>query len=83
MAGGITRLFTRGRAIPWLALYQSGRWIYGHGRQAWQNLEPTQRERLGELVRKSKGRRSNLSTQERDELWSLVKKAAIGHRSWP
>jgi hypothetical protein len=78
MAGGISRLFTRGRAIPWLALYESGRWIYGHGRRAWQNLEPTQRERLGELVRQSKGRRSNLSTRERDELWSLVKKAAIG-----
>ena len=36
-----------------------------------------ERERLGALLRKSKGRRSNLSARERDELWSLVKKAAI------
>jgi hypothetical protein len=69
---------TRGRAIPWLALYESGKWIYGHGRRAWGNLEAGERERLGVLVRKSKGRRSNLSAKERDELLSLVKKAATG-----
>ena len=40
---------TRGRAIPWLALYQTGKWIYGHGRRAWGNLEPSERERLGAL----------------------------------
>jgi hypothetical protein len=76
--GTITRLLTRGRAIPWLALYESGKWIYGHGRRAWENLDPSERERLGDLLRKSKGRRSNLSTRERDELRSLVKKAVTG-----
>jgi hypothetical protein len=76
--GSITRLVTRGRAIPWLALYESGKWIYGHGRRAWENLEPPGRERLGHLLRKSKGRRSNLSTRERDELRLLVKKAVTG-----
>jgi hypothetical protein len=78
MAGGFSRLATRGRAIPWLALYQSGKWIYGHGRRAWGNLEPGERERLGALLRKSKGRRSSLSTTERDELWALVKQAGMG-----
>jgi hypothetical protein len=82
MAGRISGLVTRGRAIPWLALYESGRWIYGHGRRAWGNLESGEREKVGALVRKSKGRRSNLSTRERDELWSLVKKAAIGKDRW-
>jgi hypothetical protein len=76
--GTVTRLVTRGRAIPWLALYESGKWIYGHGRRAWENLEPSERERLGDLLRKSKGRRSNLSTRERDELRSFVKKAVTG-----
>jgi len=76
--GRISGLITRGRAVPWLALYESGRWIYKHGSRAWQNLEPGDRERLGRLVGKSKGRRSNLTTKERDELWSLVKKAAVG-----
>jgi hypothetical protein len=76
--GTITRLVTRGRAIPWLALYESGKWIYGHGKQAWENLDPPERERLGDLLRKSKGRRSNLSARERDQLRSLVKKAVTG-----
>jgi hypothetical protein len=75
---GISRLITRGRAMPWLALYQSGRWVYGHGRRAWDNLEPDERRRLGDLLRKSKGRRSNLTDRERDELWSLVRQAASG-----
>jgi hypothetical protein len=79
MPGAITKLFTRGRAVPWLALYQSGKWVYGRGRRAWENLEPTERERLGRLLRKSKGRRSNLSTRERDELWALVKKAVTAN----
>ena len=75
---GISRLVTRGRAIPWLALYESGKWIYVHGRRAWENLDPPERERLGDLLRKSRGRRSNLSTRERDELRSFVKKAVTG-----
>jgi hypothetical protein len=78
MAGRISRLVTRGRAIPWLALYESGKFVYGHGRRAWSNLQPGERERLGSLVRKSRGRASNLTQRERDELWSLVKKAATG-----
>jgi hypothetical protein len=78
MPGAITKLVTRGRAVPWLALYQSGKWVYGRGRRAWENLEPAERRQLGTLLRKSKGRRLNLSTRERDELGTLVKKAVMG-----
>jgi hypothetical protein len=78
MAGGISRLIARGRTLNWLALYESGKFVYGHGRRAWSNLSAPERERIGALLRKSKGRRSNLSTRERDELWSLVKRAATG-----
>jgi hypothetical protein len=77
-AGGFSRLFARGRAINWLALYESAKFVYGHGRRAWTNLKPADRERIGTLLRKSKGRRSNLSEREREELWSLVKRAATG-----
>ena len=78
MAGKISRLVTRGRAVPWLALYEGGKWAYGHGRRAWDNLGPGGRQRLGELLRKSKGQRSNLSDREYDELKSLVMKAVTG-----
>jgi len=74
----MSRLIARGRTLNWLALYESARFVYGHGKRAWTNLRAPERERIGVLVRKSKGRRSNLSARERDELWSLVKKAATG-----
>jgi hypothetical protein len=78
MVGGMSKLVARGKAVPWLALYETGKWVYSHGKRAWGNLEPKERDRLGGLLRKSKGRRSNLTTRERDELWSLVKKALSG-----
>ena len=80
MPGVMSRLFARGRAVPWLTLYATGKWIYGHGRRAWNNLDAGERQKLGELVRKSKGRRANLSKRERDELGSLVKTAVTGNR---
>jgi hypothetical protein len=78
MAGRVARLVARGRTVQWLALYETARVIYTHGKRVWSNLEPAERESLGRLVRKSRGRRSNLSDRERDQLWSLVKKAATG-----
>jgi hypothetical protein len=78
MAGGLSRLVTRGRAINWIALFEAARFVYRHGRRSWENLSPDERRRLGDLVRKSKGRRSNLTEAERDRMWELVKKAATG-----
>jgi hypothetical protein len=78
MAGTFSKLVARGRTVQWLALYETARVVYSHGKRAWNNLEPAERENIGKLLRKSKGRRSNLTDRERDELWSLVKKAATG-----
>jgi hypothetical protein len=78
MAGTLGKLVTRARTVRWVALYESARLVYGHGKRAWGNLEPAERERIGFLVRKSKGRKTNLTQGERDQLWSLVKKAATG-----
>jgi hypothetical protein len=78
MAGTVAKVAARARTIRWLALYETAKVVYGQGRRAWDNLEPGERETLGKLVRKSKGRRSNLSDRERNELWALVKKAATG-----
>ena len=73
-----SKLIARARTVRWLALYETARMIYGHGKRAWDNLEPAERERIGALIRKSRGRRSNLTDGERGELWALVKKAATG-----
>ena len=76
MAGTLSRLVSRGRAVNWIALFEAARFVYRHGKQGWDSLTPDERRRLGELVRKSKGRRSNLTDAERERMWGLVKKAA-------
>ena len=78
MAGPVSWIVTRGRALNWIALFEAGRFLYRHGKRSWDNLTPQERNRIGELVRKSKGRRSNLSGPERDQLWELVRKAGFG-----
>jgi hypothetical protein len=78
MAGTVGKLVARGRSVQWLALYESAKLIYTHGKRLWGNLDAGERQSLGRLVRKSKGRRANLTERERNELWSLVKKAATG-----
>jgi hypothetical protein len=78
VAGPVSWIITRGRALNWIALFEAARFLYRHGKRSWDNLTPDERQRLGELVRKSKGRRSNLTVAERDRLWELVKKAAAG-----
>jgi hypothetical protein len=78
MAGSTSKLLARAKNVRWLALYETARMVYGQGRRAWDRLEPHERENIGYLVRKSKGRRSNLTESERNELWTLVKKAVTG-----
>ena len=78
MAGPLTWIISRGRALNWIALFEAARFVYRHGRQSWDNLTPEERRQVGELVRKSKGLRSNLTERERERLWELVKKAATG-----
>ena len=78
MAGALSRLVSRGRALNWIALFEAARLVYRHGRRSWDNLTPDERRSLGELIRKSKGQRSNLTEVERERLWTLVKKAVTG-----
>jgi len=78
MAGGLTSLVARGRAINWIALYEAAKFVYGHGRRSWDNLTPSERAEIGRMLRKSKGRGTNLTERERERLWKLVKKAATG-----
>jgi hypothetical protein len=78
MPNPIFFLLKRGRTVQWAALYQAGKAVYGHGKRMYGNLSPAERERLGQLLRKSKGRRSNLSDREQRRLLELVRKAATG-----
>ena len=71
-------LLSRGRAVRWAAIYETGKLVYGHGKRIYNNLSPAERERLGQLLRKSHGKRSNLSDREQRRVFELVKKAVTG-----
>jgi hypothetical protein len=75
MPGAISRLMTRGRAIPWARLYILSEWAYRKGKAARGELTERERSELGRLVRKSKGRRANLTKREVDRLRDLASKA--------
>jgi hypothetical protein len=71
-------LITRVRALPWVAIFAAARFLYERGREFWGNLTEAERRDLGDLVRKSKGRRGNLSDREYGRLKELVKKGFTG-----
>jgi hypothetical protein len=61
------------RATPWLLVYEMARAAKDH----WDQLDPRDRNRLADLVRRSKGRPQNLSRSERDELVQLVRRLQL------
>ncbi len=68
------------RRIPWKTLFVAGQQLYQRGRAFRDNLTAAERTRLGEILRKSKGRRSNISDPEVGELTGLVRKGFRGQR---
>ena len=66
--------------MSFTALYKAATWLYGRGQQFWDNLSATERSELGQIVRKSKGRRANLTQSEVDRLRDLVRKGFSGER---
>lgn len=78
MASPLSRIARRGRVVQWAALYEAAKVIYGHGRRIYRNLSPAERERLGQLMRKSRGKRANLNEREQRRIFELVRKAITG-----
>jgi hypothetical protein len=78
MASLLTRTVARGRAVQWAAVYETAKLLYRQGRRIYDNLSPAERERLGQLMRKSRGRRSNLNEREQRRVFELVRKAITG-----
>jgi molybdenum-dependent DNA-binding transcriptional regulator ModE len=61
---------SRVRTMPWLMVLQLAMTLRKH----WKYLEPTERARLGELVKRSQGRPNRLDAAERREVRRLVAK---------
>lgn len=73
--GGIGKRFARrsrwlGERL-WLIAALEAAWL---ARRHWRRLDPEERARLRELIRKSRGRPSNLTERERDEATVLLEK---------
>jgi hypothetical protein len=69
------------RRVPWMRVWLAAQWLYRQGRRRLeQNLSERERRDLLDLMRKSKGRQSNLSSREQDRLRRLVRQALTGRR---
>ena len=64
----------RVRAMPWLMVFELAVTLRRH----WRRLEPADRLRLAELVRKSQGRPNRLTAEERADMRRLVAKLEPG-----
>jgi hypothetical protein len=62
-------VFRRIRAVPWLLLFELARGVHSH---VMDSLSPAERARVGEILRKSKGRPANVTPREREELKRLA-----------
>lgn len=58
------------RRVPWLLAAE----VAVSAKRHWDRLTPGERAQLAGLVRRSRGRRSNLTSREWDELRRLVRK---------
>jgi hypothetical protein len=79
-AAWIPKLFARGKALPWARIYVLSEWAYRKGRAVHGGLSESERSELGRLLRKSKGRRANLTQKEFDRLRGLGMKAFAAAR---
>lgn len=59
--------------MPWVMALQAGLLAREH----WLKLEPADRAELQQLIRKSKGRASNLTAKERERAKALVDKLEL------
>jgi hypothetical protein len=69
------------RRVPWMRLWIAAQWLYNQGRRRLdQNLTERERRELLGLMRKSRGRRANLSAREQDRFKRLVRQGVAGRR---
>jgi len=61
------------RLVPWFVIFE----VLRAGKEHWDQLDPKDRTRLVELMRKSKGRASNLTEGERTELRMIARRLQL------
>jgi hypothetical protein len=74
----VARALFFARRIPWARVWTAILWLRTSGRKYWDRLTPGERKEVLNLMRKSMGRRSNLSKRELDRLMELFRKIIRG-----
>lgn len=74
---GIASRFSR-RSVRWGLVWKTARWLYGEGRERLNRLSAAERREFVGLMRKSRGRPSNLAAHEKRRIQSFVKRVALG-----
>lgn len=64
----------------WSAAWKTARWVVRQGRERLNRLSESERREFLDLMRKSRGRPSNLARHEKRRVQSLVKLLALGSR---
>jgi hypothetical protein len=70
----VLRVLSAARKVPWTRLIAAVVWLATAGRKYWNRLTTDDRREVFDLLRKSKGQRSNLSQAEQNRVAALVKK---------
>jgi hypothetical protein len=70
----VLRVLTAARRVPWTRVIAAVGWLATVGRKYWDRLSPDERREVFDLLRKSGGQRSNLSSTEQDRVVELLRK---------
>ena len=68
------RALAAARKVPWTRVIAAVGWLATVGKQYWDRLAPDERREVFDLLRKSKGEKSNLTTTEQDRVAALLEK---------
>ena len=74
MPAWVSRALAAARRVPWSQVAAAVGWLATAGRQYWDRLAPEERREVFDLLRKSRGQKSNLSRMEQDRVAALLKK---------
>lgn len=66
------------RTVKWGAVWKTAQWLYRHGRERLDRLSAEERREFARLMRKSRGRPSNLAAHEKERIQAFVKRMALG-----
>jgi hypothetical protein len=70
------------RRLPWRRISAISIWLAKKGRDRMErNLTESEQRTLFDLMRKSKGRRRNLSNKEQERFVALLRQAVTGRRA--